>query len=202
MGMRRWEEARVSCEAALECAGPAEEPVARSTLGLVLAFLGDADAGEAELRRALELPLSEHTPRAYVHLGELERLRGDHAAAFEAMREGEDAATRLGMRATFGHFMFVNGAADLLLLGRWNEAAERVEVAERLDLGLTTRRSTTRSPVSCARCEATRTAHGSGWTQGLALTRGASARVRRADPRRAGDARARRGRSGRGAAAR
>ena len=43
MGLRRWEESRVCCEAAL-AAG--RRPAAGLTLGLVLAFLGDAGAGE------------------------------------------------------------------------------------------------------------------------------------------------------------
>ena len=52
------------------------------------------------------------------------------------MRDGEAAAAGLGMRGTFGHFMFVNGAADLVRLGRWDEAQERLEAAERLELRL------------------------------------------------------------------
>jgi len=136
LGLRRLEEARAASEAALATGG--EEAVARTTLGLVLGFLGEHDAGEEQLRRALALPVTEHTPRAYVHVGELLRLRGDHAGAEAAMREGEAAAARLGMRATFGRFMFVNSAADLVRLGRWDDAQERLEAAERLELGLTT----------------------------------------------------------------
>ena len=136
LGLRRLQEARTACEAALATGG--DEAVARTTLGLVLGFLGEADAGEEQLRRVLALPITEHTPRAYVHLGELLRLRGDHAGAEAAMREGEAAAAGLGMRGTFGHFMFVNGAADLVRLGRWDEAQARLEAAERLELGLTT----------------------------------------------------------------
>ena len=52
--------------------------------------------------------------RAYVHLGELLRLRGDHAGALEAMETGERAAARLGMRGSFGSFMYVNAIDDLL----------------------------------------------------------------------------------------
>src|SRR5262249_15539916 len=50
MGLRRWQEARERCEAALDAgAGP------RITLGLVLAFLGEAERGEAYLQEALTL---------------------------------------------------------------------------------------------------------------------------------------------------
>src|SRR5436853_10142 len=67
MGLRRWAEARERCEAALAAGAGAH-----ITLGLVLAFLGEPEAGEAHLQRALELSDSpEDTARAYVHLGEV-----------------------------------------------------------------------------------------------------------------------------------
>ena len=72
-----------------------------------------------------------------MHLGELLRVRGDHAGALQAMADGEREAARLGLRGSFGHFMFVNGADDLLRLGRWDEAAARVEEAARMDLSRT-----------------------------------------------------------------
>jgi DNA-binding CsgD family transcriptional regulator len=145
MGMRRWEDARSRCEAALAAAAEVgEETLAAAsgiTLGLVLAFLGDAGGGETHLRRALEtserLGAGEQTARAYVHLGELLRLGGDHAGALEAMLTGERTAARLGMRGSFGRFMYVNAADDLLRLGRWDEAQQRLEDAERMELGVT-----------------------------------------------------------------
>ena len=63
----------------------------------------------------------EETARAYLHLGELLRVRGDHAGALAAMDDGEREAARLGLRGSFGHFMFVNAADDLLRLGRWDD---------------------------------------------------------------------------------
>ena len=141
MGLRRWPEARARCESALaiarELGDAREEAAARITLGLVLAFLGEHEAGEAHLRQALLLPAGERLPRAYVHLGELLRLDGRHADAFAAMEEGERVAARLGMRGSFGHFMYVNAADDLIRLGRWDEAADRLRRAERLELALT-----------------------------------------------------------------
>jgi DNA-binding CsgD family transcriptional regulator/tetratricopeptide (TPR) repeat protein len=133
MGLRRWQEARVCCEAALEQG----HDTAGLTLGLVLAFLGDIEAGERAVRRALATAEGEDAARAHVHLGELLRLAGRHAAALDAMAAGERVAARLGMRGTFGHFMFVNAADDLLRLGRWDEAEARLLEAERLDLGVT-----------------------------------------------------------------
>jgi DNA-binding CsgD family transcriptional regulator len=42
------------------------------------------------------------------------------------------------MRSSFGQFMYVNGADDLLRLGRWDEVAQRLDAAGRSALGLTT----------------------------------------------------------------
>ena len=135
MGLRRWAEARERCEAAL-AAGVGE---ARITLGVVLAFLGEPEAGEAHLQRALERSDSpEDTARAYVHLGEVRRVRGDHAGALAAMVAGERAAERFGLHGTFGPFMHVNAAEDLLRLGRWDEAARRLADGQRLELSRTT----------------------------------------------------------------
>jgi DNA-binding CsgD family transcriptional regulator/tetratricopeptide (TPR) repeat protein len=146
MGLRRWEESRASCEAALAVAAAEEdadeaEVGARTTLGLVLGFLGEPEAGEQELRRALEtaetLGAGEDAVRAHLLLGELLRLRGDRAGALDVMVQGEAAAARLGMRDSLGNFMLVNGADDLLRLGRWDEADARMEEAGRRDLGST-----------------------------------------------------------------
>ena len=146
MGLRRWREARERCEAALvaacEAGDDAQTARARITLGVVLAYLGEPATGERHLRQALEaaqaLGAGEDTLRAHVHLGELLRLRGQHAAALDVALAGERAAARLGMRASFGRFMYVNAADDLLRLGRWTEAAQRLAEAERMELGLTT----------------------------------------------------------------
>ncbi len=133
MGLRRWEESRACCEAALAAgAGP------RITLGVVLAYLGEPEAGEAHLRDALDLAATgEETARTYLHLGELLRVRGDYAGALEAMLDGEREAALLGLRSSFGRFMFVNAADDLLRLGRWEEAEARLAEAARLDLSRT-----------------------------------------------------------------
>ena len=53
------------------------------------------------------------------------------------MNAGERAAARLGMRESFGRFMYVNAIEDLLRLGRWDEAEQRIVAAERMDLGVT-----------------------------------------------------------------
>jgi DNA-binding CsgD family transcriptional regulator len=141
MGLRRWDEARACCEAALTASDAEPAAAAGLTLGLVLAFLGDAAAGEERLRAALataaRLGAGELAARAYVHLGELLRLRGMHAGALDAMVAGERLAASLGMRGTFGHFLYVHAADDLVRLGRWDEAAQRLDEAERMELGVT-----------------------------------------------------------------
>jgi ATP/maltotriose-dependent transcriptional regulator MalT len=138
MGLRRWSESRERCEAALAIA---DEPAAGVTLGLVLAYLGHVEAGDARLRDALagaeRLGADELIARAYVHLGELLRLRGAHAEALATMLTGEMVAARLGMRGSFGTFMYVNAADDLVRLGRWDEAARRLREGERMDLSVT-----------------------------------------------------------------
>ncbi|HET8951968.1 MAG TPA: AAA family ATPase, partial [Solirubrobacteraceae bacterium] len=139
MGLRRWAESRDHCERALAIAAGDDAPAAaaRTTLGITLGFLGDAEAGERELRQALATARGEDEVRAYVHLGELLRLRGDHAGALETMEAGERAAARLGMRGSFGAFMYVNAIDDLLRLGRWDEAGTRLREAGRMDLSVT-----------------------------------------------------------------
>jgi ATP/maltotriose-dependent transcriptional regulator MalT len=145
MGLRRLDASRADCEAALAVAAAvgaeAQEAQARLTLGLVLAHQGAGAAGEGHVRRALALAEGwapgEVTVRAYLHLGEVLRLRGAHSAALQAMVDGERAAARLGMRGSFGRFMQVNAIADLLRLGRWDEAAEQIDALEGLDLSVT-----------------------------------------------------------------
>lgn len=142
MGLRRWDEARARCEEALElAASPAQEAAARVTLGIVLAFAGESEAGERELRSALALAgtegAEEDLARAHLHLAELLRVRGDHAGAAAVMGDGEAMAARLGMRGSFGNFMYVNATEDLFRLGRWDEVALRLAESSRMELSFT-----------------------------------------------------------------
>jgi ATP/maltotriose-dependent transcriptional regulator MalT len=125
----RWTEARARAEQALAVAVAAAEPVeecsARTELGLALAFVGEPDAGERCLRQARalaeELASPEELARVFMYLAELERLRGRTGAALEAMRAGQERAAALGVWASWGAFMAVLSADDLLQLGRWEE---------------------------------------------------------------------------------
>jgi tetratricopeptide (TPR) repeat protein len=138
----RWPEARACAEEALATArragARAEEAYARITLGTTLAFLGDPEAGEAHVRGAeriaRELGRVEDRLRIASHLGEILRLRGRFAGALAVMEEGEALAARVGMSGSFGRSMGVNAAEDLVRLGRWDEAAARLQEAGRLEL--------------------------------------------------------------------
>lgn len=131
----RWDEARERAEQALaiaqEAGADAEEGFARSVLGLVLAYLGAFETAEAHLEQArrigeaLERP--EDVSRAYVHLGEIRRLRGDLPGALEVMAAGLQASRRLGVEASYGRYFALNAAEDEFELGHWDAAQERID---------------------------------------------------------------------------
>jgi DNA-binding CsgD family transcriptional regulator len=138
----RWEESRVCAEEALlearQAGGRSEEGYARTVLGVVLAFLGDPEEGEehalAAKQIAEELGGAEDVARAYVHLAEVLRIRGKVAEALEVMLEGEKLAARMGMTSSFGRAMSLNATEDLIRIGRWEEAADRLGWTARLSL--------------------------------------------------------------------
>lgn len=140
--LQRWEEARECGQAALDEARQAqartEEGYAANVLGIALAFLGEHARGEAHVRDAMRIAedggTAEEVGRAYAHLAEVLRIRGDVAGALSVMVEGQDVAARMGMANWFGSAMNVSAAEDLLRLGRWGEAAERLSETARLDL--------------------------------------------------------------------
>ena len=76
----------------------------------------------------------EDRARVHSHLAEVLRMQGRVAAAHEVMREGAEEAARLGMTGSFGNSMRVNGAEDLLWLGRWDDADEVLRETARLHL--------------------------------------------------------------------
>ncbi len=129
----RWQDARAKAAAAIELAGGdatlATEGSARALLGTSMAFLGEPDAGERELRDALALARragsTEDLVQIYLDLGEVLRLEGRILEALELMLEGEQVAIGRGA-VPYGNFMAANAADDLLRLGRWNELEERL----------------------------------------------------------------------------
>ena len=133
-GLDRWEEACARAREAGELADRAgaqpESFYARTVLGLALAFAGRREEGEDCLRTALERgggALPDDRLRAYLHLGEVRRMRGHFDAARQAMDRGAALADELGLQGAFGWYMTVNAAGDLLALGRWAQADELLE---------------------------------------------------------------------------
>ena len=143
--LERWDEARSNAEEAVALAlsveSRTEEASARATLGVAVAFLGDPERGEQELRTAIEVAgdelAAEDVERAQLDLGEVLRLQGRFAAALDVMRQGAADARRRGTDRTFGRFMLLNAAEDLFRLGRWDEAATCLDELSRVDCGPT-----------------------------------------------------------------
>ena len=141
-GVGRLEEAGARCEEALALAEAAEAPpeaaYARMVLGLVTAYAGDPERGEAHLREAIRTPALRERPDellyAHLYLAEVLRLRGDFAQALAVTEEGERHARGLGMEASFGRFLALNAATDEFVLGRWAEAEARLAAIGDADL--------------------------------------------------------------------
>jgi tetratricopeptide (TPR) repeat protein len=129
----RWEEAHTAAEAALHTALAAEsvthEGSARAVLGVAEANLGDADGGEDELRKALAMVRQsgaiEAVATVQLDLADVLRIQGRTAEALDLMLEGERLAVQQGADA-YASFMAVSAADDLVTLGRWAEADERL----------------------------------------------------------------------------
>ena len=142
--LQRWEEARDCSREALEVARRAgartEEGYAANVLGMALAMLGDHDEGEAHVRAAQriaeECGTAEDTARTYAHLAEVLRIRGDVGGALQVMLDGEALAGRMGMENSFGCAMSASAAEDLLRLGRWDEATERLALIDTRELSV------------------------------------------------------------------
>jgi tetratricopeptide (TPR) repeat protein len=142
----RWRDAKTRAEEALTTAliakGPAEEGSARAALGVAAAFLGDAAAGEQELRQALVLVqrhgTTEEVATVRLSLGDVLRLMGKTAAAATVMQEGAHEASIQGAEAYAG-FMEVSAADDLFAIGRWDRIEERLANVNHRALSLTGR---------------------------------------------------------------
>jgi DNA-binding CsgD family transcriptional regulator/tetratricopeptide (TPR) repeat protein len=131
----RLDEAAERCEEALAVE---DDAYARMVLGLVTAYSGDPEGGEAHLRTALRAPELLDRPEqllyAHLYLAEVLRLRGAFADALAVTEQGERHARELGMEASFGRFLALNAATDELLLGRWESAEERLDAIGDADL--------------------------------------------------------------------
>lgn len=162
----RWEEAKAKADDALQNAVDqhllAEEGSARAVLGVAVAFLGDLPAGERHLRHALQLAEQtgnvQDVAQIHLDLGEVLRLQGRVPDALQVMLDGERVAARHGADGSYGNFMAVSAADDLLRLGRWDEAEARLTELAGSELGPTAElfRATVagRLDTACGRLEA------------------------------------------------
>jgi ATP/maltotriose-dependent transcriptional regulator MalT len=137
-----FQEARAVCEEAIEVARAAGERAAeghaRNTLGVVLAHLGDPAAGLAHLEEALRIAQDLHEEhgfdvddvlRGYANLCDLLDLTGELERAATLALRGVEEARAHGLDRSFGTWLTADGAAVLIKLGRWDEAAERLHAA-------------------------------------------------------------------------
>jgi DNA-binding CsgD family transcriptional regulator/tetratricopeptide (TPR) repeat protein len=129
MGLGRWAESRLVCEAAIECAvaagAVAEESRARNMLGSDLVALGEIDAGLHELRESRRLAAAGPTELQVVtaHNLALNLLAADRlkealdeaSAAREVAREG-------GLERRYGMDLAALAGDILIGLGEWDEA--------------------------------------------------------------------------------
>lgn len=134
----RWEDTRQKANIAIGLAEGEETLAAESSAlgvrGVAVAFLGHPDEGERDLREALELARradsAEDLAQIHLDLGEVLRLQGRIEDALAIMLSGEELASAAGAYDSYGSFMAVNAADDLLRLGRWTELSERLEELE------------------------------------------------------------------------
>jgi class 3 adenylate cyclase len=141
MGLGRYRESAVVCEAAIEAARAAEAPIeegrALDMLGMDRVGIGDVDGGIDALAAACALARAHDPGEGLIvglqnlayHLGLADRPEEALAAAMEgiaaARREGLDRRHGLTLRAA---------AADVLLrLGRWDDADGLVAEGRALD---------------------------------------------------------------------
>ena len=69
---------------------------------------------------------AEDLVQIHLDLGEVLRLQGRIEDALAIMLAGEQVADAAGAYDSYGNFMAVNAADDLLRLGRWDELADRL----------------------------------------------------------------------------
>ncbi len=137
-----FEEARSVCEEAIAVAraagARAPEGHARNTLGVVLAHLGDAEAGLAHLEEALRIAEDLHENhrfdvddvlRGHSNLCDLYDLIGELERAVTVALHGAGEARSHGRERSFGAWLSADASMVMLKLGRWDEAHERLHGA-------------------------------------------------------------------------
>jgi DNA-binding CsgD family transcriptional regulator len=126
--------------AAAQAAGArGTEAMARMWLGICRTYLGDDDAGIAELHRAVELAENEGedalTLRTHLNLSDALETAGRHSESAEVAERGLELATEVGLtRHVYGGYLVENRAQALIRLGRWSEAHELLSAV--IEVGL------------------------------------------------------------------
>ena len=135
----RHRDARPLLEAAIEGAqaiGARDvEGHALNSLAAVLASLGETEAGVASITAAREIALELRIPddigRAYVNHVDIEGWSGYPERALETALEGTRVAAEWGVASSYGAYIGYGGVPAAFELGRWDQAAELVERADR-----------------------------------------------------------------------
>jgi len=110
------------------------EAHAMSTLGVDLGSMGRIRDAVALLEQALAMAEEIGDPttigRTYANLGTVLQMGGELGRALEVYTAGIESSRRHGNARTFGTFLTINAAGELLLLGRYDEAADLLARAE------------------------------------------------------------------------
>ena len=128
----RSEEARGLAEQAVAMArqvgARAEEAAARTTLGSALVYLGEPDAGLAELAAAVRLATQAGVMidllRAIVNHSDCLLAAGRLDEAATVALDGIQQAHRLGLARAYGPILAGNATEALVALGRWDQAEQ------------------------------------------------------------------------------
>jgi DNA-binding CsgD family transcriptional regulator len=126
----RYRDSRDLCQEAIAIAGQigalAEEGDARRALGVDLAFLGDLEAGVAQLREARRIAEAvgkvDEVARTFATLSGLLEAFGELDAAATVALEGAEVAASQGLGRWHSPFQTATAARALFALGRWDEA--------------------------------------------------------------------------------
>jgi class 3 adenylate cyclase/tetratricopeptide (TPR) repeat protein len=141
MGIGRYRESIAVCEAAIEAARAAAEPIeegrALDMLGMDRFGIGEIDAGIEALRSACALARVHDRGGGLIvalhnlayHLGLADR----HLEALAAAEEGIEVAREAGLDRRYGMSLRAAAADVLWRLGRWDEAEARVAEGRALD---------------------------------------------------------------------
>ena len=132
-------EAKAVCEEAVAVSraiGAEEiESHALNSLGVATVYLGDMDAGLAQLREALGIALRigsvDDAARAYANLVDVQNHGGRFAEAADLAAEGFAYAESHGLARYFGVAILCEAASALERMGRWAGAAALVDRAQR-----------------------------------------------------------------------